>query len=119
MKSSLRQNGIVTGLCGGSQFWGAGRRNRSSHQHMSTDHEGFLGARIGKTCPSSELRIYMLEKTTCDGKKKSPMKSLAKMFRCTSCSFLTVNALRIWKTEGEIEEFAARVEEVTGKKNYH
>ena len=62
-------DGIVTGLCGGSQFWVP-----EGEKHLPADMcpliKASLGARLGKTCPFFRIVDQIVGETTCDGKKK-------------------------------------------------
>lgn len=62
-------NGIVTGLCGGSQFWVP-----DGEKYLPADMcpliKASLGARMGRTCPFFRIVDEIVGETTCDGKKK-------------------------------------------------
>lgn len=62
-------DGIVTGLCGGSQFWVP-----EGEKHLPSDMcpliKASLGARLGRTCPFFRIADQIVGETTCDGKKK-------------------------------------------------
>ncbi len=62
-------DGIVTGLCGGSQFWVP-----EGEKHLPADMcpliKASLGARLGRTCPFFRIADQIVGETTCDGKKK-------------------------------------------------
>lgn len=62
-------DGIVTGLCGGSQFWVP-----EGEKHLPADMcpliKASLGARLGRTCPFFRIVDQIVGETTCDGKKK-------------------------------------------------
>jgi benzoyl-CoA reductase/2-hydroxyglutaryl-CoA dehydratase subunit BcrC/BadD/HgdB len=62
-------DGIVTGLCGGSQFWVP-----EGEKHLPADMcpliKASLGARLGRTCPFFRIADEIIGETTCDGKKK-------------------------------------------------
>ena len=66
----IAANGIVTGLCGGSQFWvpdGEKVLPKSTCPLIKAS----IGARLGKTCPFFRLADMYVGETTCDGKKKA------------------------------------------------
>ena len=66
----IAANGIVTGLCGGSQFWvpdGEKVLPKSTCPLIKAS----VGARLGKTCPFFRLADMYVGETTCDGKKKA------------------------------------------------
>lgn len=66
----LAANGIVTGLCGGSQFWvpdGEKVLPKSTCPLIKAS----VGARLGKTCPFFRIADMYVGETTCDGKKKA------------------------------------------------
>ena len=59
-------NGIVTGLCGGSQFWvpdGEAVLPKSTCPLVKAS----VGARLGKTCPFFRIADMYVGATTCDG----------------------------------------------------
>ncbi len=106
-------DGIVTGLCGGSQFWVP-----DGEQVLPSDVcpliKASVGARLGRTCPFFRIADVFVGETTCDGKKKAYeiLANDAPMY------IMDVPQMKrekdIVKWAGEIEEFAAMVEEVTG-----
>ena len=63
-------NGIVTGLCGGSQFWVPG-----GEKVLPTNTcpliKASVGARLDRTCPFFRIADMYVGETTCDGKKKA------------------------------------------------
>ena len=66
----IAANGIVTGLCGGSQFWvpaGEAVLPKSTCSLIKAS----VGARLGKTCPFFRIADMYVGETTCDGKKKA------------------------------------------------
>ena len=107
-------NGIVTGLCGGSQFWvpdGEAVLPKGTCPLIKAS----VGARLGKTCPFFRIADMYVGETTCDGKKKAweilgtdvPMHvmDIPQMKREKD----------IVKWTEEIKDFAKIVEETTGK----
>ena len=63
-------NGIVTGLCGGSQFW-VPEGERVLPKNTCPLIKASVGARLGKTCPFFRIADMYVGETTCDGKKKA------------------------------------------------
>lgn len=61
---------IVTGLCGGSQFW-VPAGETVLPKNMCPLIKASVGARIGKTCPFFRIADMYVGETTCDGKKKA------------------------------------------------
>lgn len=63
-------DGIVTGLCGGSQFWVP-----DGEKYLPKDTcplvKASIGARFGKTCPFFRIADLFVGETTCDAKKKA------------------------------------------------
>ena len=109
----IAANGIVTGLCGGSQFWvpdGETVLPKGTCPLIKAS----VGARIGKTCPFFRIADMYVGETTCDGKKKAweilgtdvPMHvmDIPQMKREKD----------IVKWTEEIKDFAKIVEETTG-----
>lgn len=66
----LAANGIVTGLCGGSQFW-VPDGEKVLPKNMCSLIKASVGARLGKTCPFFRIADMYVGETTCDGKKKA------------------------------------------------
>ena len=66
----IAANGIVTGLCGGSQFWVP---NGETVLPANTCPliKASVGARLGRTCPYFRIADVFVGETTCDGKKKA------------------------------------------------
>ena len=109
----IAANGIVTGLCGGSQLWvpdGEKVLPKSTCPLIKAS----IGARLGKTCPFFRLADMYVGETTCDGKKKAweilgedvPMHimDIPQMKRPED----------IERWAGEIKKFAKVVEDLTG-----
>ena len=66
----IAANGIVTGLCSGSQFWVPGGEAvlpKSTCPLIKAS----VGARLGRTCPFFRIADIYVGETTCDGKKKA------------------------------------------------
>ncbi|MBQ7502841.1 2-hydroxyacyl-CoA dehydratase [bacterium] len=111
----IAANGIVTGLCGGSQFWVPGGE-KVLPKSTCPLIKASVGARLDRTCPFFRIADMYVGETTCDGKKKAweilgqdvPMHimDLPQMKRSKD--------IRKW-TE-EIADFAKVVEEFTGNK---
>lgn len=109
----IAAKGIVTGLCGGSQFWVPGGE-RVLPKSTCPLIKASVGARLDRTCPFFRIADMYVGETTCDGKKKAweilaqdvPMHimDLPQMKR----------AKDIDKWVGEITEFAQIVEKFTG-----
>lgn len=66
----IAANGIVTGLCGGSQFW-VPEGEKVLPANTCPLIKASLGARLGKTCPFFRIADMYVGETTCDGKKKA------------------------------------------------
>ena len=65
----IAANGIVTGLCGGSQFW-VPDGEKVLPKNMCPLVKASVGARLGRTCPFFRIADMYVGETTCDGKKK-------------------------------------------------
>ena len=106
-------NGIVTGLCGGSQFW-VGDGEKVLPKGTCPLVKASVGARLGKTCPFFRIADMYVGETTCDGKKKAyeilgedvPMYIMDMPQMKRDCDIVK------WKDE--IAAFAKKVEEFTG-----
>lgn len=66
----IATDSIVTGLCGGSQFW-VPNGEKVLPANTCPLIKATLGARIGKTCPFFRIADMYVGETTCDGKKKA------------------------------------------------
>lgn len=66
----LAANGIVTGLCGGSQFWVPGGE-KVLPKSTCPLIKASVGARLDRTCPFFRIADMYVGETTCDGKKKA------------------------------------------------
>ena len=109
----IAADGIVTGLCGGSQFWVPGGE-KVLPKSTCPLIKASVGARLERTCPFFRIADMYVGETTCDGKKKAweilgqdvPMHimDMPQMKRPQD----------VKKWEGEIREFARIVEEFTG-----
>ena len=66
----IAADGIVTGLCGGSQFW-VPDGEKVLPKSMCPLIKASVGARLGKTCPYFRVADMYIGETTCDGKKKA------------------------------------------------
>ncbi|MBR2481710.1 MAG: 2-hydroxyacyl-CoA dehydratase [Oscillospiraceae bacterium] len=106
-------NGIVTGLCGGSQFW-VPDGEKVLPKGTCPLVKASVGARLGKTCPFFRIADMYVGETTCDGKKKAyeilgedvPMYIMDMPQMKRDCDIVK------WKDE--IAAFAKKVEEFTG-----
>ncbi len=111
----IAADGIVSGLCGGSQFWVEGGE-KVLPKSTCPLIKASVGARLDRTCPFFRIADMYVGETTCDGKKKAyeilgedvPMyiMDLPQMKREKD----------IVKWAEEIKDFAAKVEEFTGNK---
>lgn len=111
----IAANGIVTGLCGGSQFWVPGGEKvlpRSTCPLIKAS----VGARLDKTCPFFRIADMYVGETTCDGKKKA-YEILGKDMPMYVMDVPQMKREKdIAKWADEIAEFAKKVEEFTGNK---
>lgn len=109
----LAANGIVTGLCGGSQFWvasGEAVLPKSTCPLIKAS----VGARLGRTCPFFRIADIYVGETTCDGKKKA-WEILGKDVPMHIMDMPQMKRPKdIEKWADEIKEFAALVQEFTG-----
>ena len=111
----IAADGIVTGLCGGSQFWVPGGEKvlpRSTCPLIKAS----VGARLDKTCPFFRIADMYVGETTCDGKKKA-YENLGKdvpMYIMDVPQMKREKDIARWAEE--IAAFAKRVEEFTGNR---
>lgn len=106
-------NGIVSGLCGGSQFW-VPDGEKYLPANICPLIKASVGARMGRTCPYFRIADVFVGETTCDGKKKA-YEILAKdvdMYVMDVPQMKRPKDYVAW--EGEIADFAKMVEEKTG-----
>ncbi len=66
----IAAGGIVTGLCGGSQFWVQGGE-KVLPKNTCPLIKASVGARLERTCPFFRIADMYIGETTCDGKKKA------------------------------------------------
>ena len=108
-------NGIVTGLCGGSQFWVPGGEEVLP-KNTCPLIKASVGARLGRTCPFFRIADVYVGETTCDGKKKA----YEILGQDVPMIIMDVPQMKrpkdILKWKEEIAEFAAKTEESTGNK---
>ena len=111
----IAANGIVTGLCGGSQFWvpdGEAVLPKSTCPLIKAS----VGARLGKTCPFFRIADMYVGETTCDGKKKA-WEILAKDVPLHIMDMPQMKRPKdMEKWAEEIKEFVKVVEDFTGNK---
>ena len=106
-------DGIVTGLCGGSQFWVPGGE-AVLPKNTCPLIKASVGARLGRTCPFFRIADVYVGETTCDGKKKA----YEILGQDVPMIIMDVPQMKrpkdILKWKEEIAEFAAKAEEITG-----
>ncbi len=109
----IAAQGIVTGLCGGSQFWVPGGETvlpKSTCPLIKAS----VGARLGRTCPFFRIADMYVGETTCDGKKKAYeiLGEDVPMYIMDVPQMKREKDILRWKEE--IKEFTQKVEEFTG-----
>ena len=106
-------DGIVTGLCGGSQFWVPGGE-AVLPKNTCPLIKASVGARLGRTCPFFRIADVYVGETTCDGKKKA----YEILGQDVPMLIMDVPQMKrpkdILKWKEEIAAFAAKAEEITG-----
>ena len=109
----IAANGIVTGLCGGSQFWVPGGE-AVLPKNTCPLIKASVGARLGRTCPFFRIADMYVGETTCDGKKKAYeiLGEDVPMYVMDIPQMKREKDILKWKDE--IREFAAAVEQFTG-----
>ena len=109
----IAANGIVTGLCGGSQFW-VPDGEKVLPKNVCPLVKASVGARLGRTCPFFRIADMYIGETTCDGKKKA-WEILAKdvpLHVMDLPQMKRAKDIKAWAEE--IETFKNVVEEFTG-----
>jgi len=109
----IAANGIVTGLCGGSQFWVPGGE-AVLPKNTCPLIKASVGARLGRTCPFFRIADMYVGETTCDGKKKAYeiLGEDVPMYVMDMPQMKREKDILKWKEE--IADFAKMVEEFTG-----
>ena len=111
----IAAKGIVTGLCGGSQFWVPGGE-KVLPKSTCPLIKASVGARLDKTCPFFRIADMYVGETTCDGKKKA----WEILGEDVPMHIMDIPQMKrekdIVKWAGEIEEFKKVVEDFTGNK---
>lgn len=109
----IAANGIVTGLCGGSQFWVSGGE-KVLPKSTCPLIKASVGARLDRTCPFFRIADMYVGETTCDGKKKA----WEILGRDVPMHIMDIPQMKrekdIRKWAEEIADFAAVVEAFTG-----
>jgi benzoyl-CoA reductase/2-hydroxyglutaryl-CoA dehydratase subunit BcrC/BadD/HgdB len=111
----IAAGGIVTGLCGGSQFWvPAGEQVLPANTCPLI--KASVGARLDRTCPLFRLADVYIGETTCDGKKKAweILNQDVPVYVMQLPQMKRPQDLAAW--EEEIKLLLARVEQETGNK---
>lgn len=111
----IAADGIVTGLCGGSQFW-VPAGEEVLPKSMCPLIKASVGARLGKTCPFFRIADIYIGETTCDGKKKAweILGEDVPMYVMEMPQMKRPEDIERWKKE--ISALAQKVEETTGNK---
>jgi benzoyl-CoA reductase/2-hydroxyglutaryl-CoA dehydratase subunit BcrC/BadD/HgdB len=111
----IAADGIVTGMCGGSQFWVSGGE-KVLPKSTCPLIKASIGARLDRTCPFFRIADMYVGETTCDGKKKA-WEILGKEVPMHIMDIPQMKREKdIAKWTEEIKEFAAVVEKCTGNK---
>lgn len=109
----LAGGGIVTGLCGGSQFW-VPDGEKVLPKNTCDLVKASVGARLGKTCPYFRIADLYVGETTCDGKKKA-YEILGQDVPVYVMDMPQMKREKdVMKWGDEIADFKEKVEEVTG-----
>lgn len=109
----IAANGIVTGLCGGSQFW-VPAGEAVLPKNTCPLIKASVGARLGKTCPFFRIADMYVGETTCDGKKKA-YEILGKDVPMHIMDMPQMKRKKDYKKwEDEIRDFIKVVEDFTG-----
>ncbi len=109
----IAANGIVTGLCGGSQFWVPGGE-KVLPKSTCPLIKASVGARLDRTCPFFRIADMYVGETTCDGKKKAweILGEDVPMYIMDLPQMKREKDIQKWAEE--IAAFARKVEEFTG-----
>lgn len=109
----IAANGIVTGLCGGSQFWVPGGE-KVLPKDTCPLIKASVGARLDRTCPFFRIADMYVGETTCDGKKKAYeiLSEDVPMYVLDMPQMKRPQDYEKWANE--LAAFAEKVEEFTG-----
>lgn len=109
----IAANGIVTGLCSGSQFW-VPDGEKVLPKNTCPLIKASVGARLGRTCPFFRIADMLIGETTCDGKKKAYeiLNNDIPVYVMQLPQSQRPKDLASW--EDEIRRFMKKIEEVTG-----
>ena len=109
----IAANGIVTGLCGGSQFWVQGGE-KVLPKSTCPLIKASVGAKLDRTCPFFCIADMYVGETTCDGKKKAweILGEEVPMYIMDIPQMKREKDIEKWTRE--ISAFAKMVEEFTG-----
>ena len=109
----IAADGIVTGLCGGSQFWVPGGE-KVLPKSTCPLIKASVGARLDRTCPFFRIADMYVGETTCDGKKKAweILGQDVPMYIMDVPQMKREKDIQKWAEE--IAAFAKKVEEFTG-----
>ncbi len=111
----IAADGIVTGLCGGSQFWVPGGE-KVLPKSTCPLIKASVGARLDRTCPFFRIADMYVAETTCDGKKKA----WEILGEDVPMHIMDIPQMKrekdIQKWADEIADFAKVVEDFTGNK---
>ena len=109
----IAADGIVSGLCGGSQFW-VPEGEKVLPANVCPLIKASVGARLGRTCPYFRIADMFVGETTCDGKKKAYeiLAEDVKMHVMQLPQLKRPQDAKAWADE--IHEFIKVVEEFTG-----
>ncbi len=109
----IAADGIVTGLCGGSQFWVPGGE-KVLPKNTCPLIKASVGARLDRTCPFFRIADMYVGETTCDGKKKAweILGEDVPMYVMDLPQMKREKDIQKWAEE--IAAFARKVEEFTG-----
>ena len=110
----IAADGIVTGLCGGSQFW-VPAGEKVLPKNMCPLIKASVGARLGRTCPFFRIADMYVGETTCDGKKKAweILGEDVPMYVLDMPQMKRPKDIAKWA--GELQEFKTVVERFTGR----
>jgi benzoyl-CoA reductase/2-hydroxyglutaryl-CoA dehydratase subunit BcrC/BadD/HgdB len=112
----LSVDGVCIGLCAGADV-GTDEAEKYIPRNTCALIKAFMGFKLAGLCPYIQTTDLIVGETTCDGKKKAYEifdEITKKVYVMELPSMKREDGKRLW--ENEIRRFAAKLEEISGKK---
>ncbi len=112
----LSLDGVCIGLCAGADV-GTDEAEKFIPKNTCALIKAFMGFKLAGLCPYVQLTDMIVGETTCDGKKKAYEifhEITNKVYVMELPNKKGIDGKNLWKNE--VQRFAAKLEELTGKK---